>query len=163
MAKFIWFLVTLTSFGALLTFHSYREIPVSNEKFAEVERKRLAAEEAKRKKAEEEARRLAEQEAKGKASAQEPTVVLDTPELQNGHQIYFKRGKCVTCHGKKGEGKTSQKAPKLAAQHDWYIHSTLVKFKKRERINDKMAPYLRNLSDQDFRDVASYLSKLPPQ
>ena len=159
MAKFIWFLVTLVAFILVLSLGSFRGIPVDNEKF-QVKRRRELALEAERKKRVEEARKLLEQ---GVKEEPELVLVLDTPQLKNGHEVYFKKGKCITCHGKKGEGKPSQKAPKLAAQHDWYLYETLIKFKSRERMNKKMEPYLRNLSDQDFRDVATYLSKLPPQ
>ena len=159
MAKLIWFLATLVSFALILVLRNYQGLPIDNEKFAVREHKRLALE--KRKREEREAKRQAE--LKAQEEPQKPTLVLDTPELKNGHEVYFKRGKCITCHGKKGEGKTSQQAPKLAGQHDWYLYGTLVKFRKRERVNKKMDPYLRNLSDQDFKDVAAYLAKLPPQ
>ncbi|MCY4643154.1 MAG: c-type cytochrome [Bacteriovoracales bacterium] len=159
MVKLIFFLATLISFALVLTLGRYQNLPVNNETFKAQEKKRMLLEEKKRRKA------LAakEAEAKALALAKKPTLVLDTPELKNGYEVYFKKGKCITCHGKKGEGKTSQKAPKLAAQHDWYIYSSLVKFKKRERVNKKMEPYLRNLTESDFKDVATYLSKLPPQ
>ena len=161
MAKLIWFLLTLVLLTLVFSLTNYQDIPIDNERFQVKEQKRIALEEEQRKQAEEEARRLREEAAK--AEVKEPVLVLDTPELQNGHQVYFKKGKCLTCHGRKGEGKSSQQAPKLAGQHDWYLYSSLVKFKSGERVNQKMKPFLRNLSDQDFQDVASYLSLLPPQ
>ena len=161
MAKLVWFLVTLASFALVLSLLNFRDIPVDNDRFQVREEKRIAQEEERRKLEEEEAGKRAE--AAAKAEVKEPALVLDTPELQNGHEVYFKKGKCLTCHGRKGEGKSSQQAPKLAAQHDWYIYSSLVSFKSGERVNQKMRPFLRNLSDQDFKDVATYLSQLPSQ
>ena len=157
MVKLIWFLGTLVALVLVLTLVNYQNLPISNEKFQERERKRIALE-----KQREEQRRLETQKLV-EAKVEKPVLALDTPELKNGHEVYFKRGKCITCHGKKGEGKTSQQAPKLAGQHNWYIYSSLVKFKTQERINKKMRPFLRSLSDQDFKDVATYLAKLPPQ
>ena len=159
MVKLIWFLVTLIAFALILVLNGYQDIPIHNEKFKVQEQKRIAVEEKKRK----ESQMQRPTELKTKAETPKITLVLDTPELKNGYEVYFKRGKCITCHGKKAEGKSSQQAPKLAAQHHWYLYNTLIKFKIGERINKKMQPYLRNLSDQDFKDVAAYLSKLPPQ
>ena len=159
MAKLIWFLATLISLVLVLTLHSYQDLPLDNDTFAVQEQKRVAAEDARHKRVE--VKKLAE--LKALKEAKKPALILDSPELKNGYEVYFKKGKCITCHGQKGEGKTSQKAPKVAAQHDWYIYNSLVKFKTKERINKKMDPYLRGLSDQDFKDVAHYLSKLPPQ
>ena len=158
MAKLIWFLATVVALVCVLTLSNYRDLPVDNQSFEQREQQRMARQEHLRQQAEQ--RRQAALQAA--AVATKPTLVLDTPELQNGHAIYTKKGKCLTCHGKRGEGKASQRAPRLAAQHDWYIYSTLRKFKRRERVNKKMDPYIRNLSDQDFKDVAAYLSKLPP-
>lgn len=90
-------------------------------------------------------------------------LVLDTPQLKRGHQVYFKKGKCATCHGKNGEGKKSQKAPRLAKQYDWYVVKQLKDMKSGVRYNAKMNPYLKNLNEQDFEDVAHYLSKLQAQ
>ncbi|MCY4524625.1 MAG: c-type cytochrome [Halobacteriovoraceae bacterium] len=90
-----------------------------------------------------------------------PTVVLDTPILQNGHRVYTKIGKCTTCHGKYGEGRRSQKAPKIAGQYAWYNANALIAMKKKKRINKIMNPYLKKLSIKDLQDVAAYLEKLP--
>ena len=74
-----------------------------------------------------------------------------------GKSLY---SRCVTCHGNNGEGKESQKAPRIGGQHDWYIYSSLVQFKTGERKNPEMMPYIRNLSDTDFQDLAAYISTL---
>ena len=160
MVKLFWFLGTILALALVFVLHNYQNLPVNNESFEVMEQKRIAREEEERKR--EEARKAAELKAKAEAE-KAATLLLDTPELKNGHEVYFKKGKCITCHGKKGEGKTSQQAPRLAAQHNWYIYDSLRKFKSGERMNQKMRPYLRSLTDQDFKDVAEYLSKLPPQ
>ena len=65
---------------------------------------------------------------------------------------------CISCHGAQGLGDSSQEAPRISGQYDWYIYNSLVKFKKGERKNPKMMPYIKNLSDQDFKDLAAYVS-----
>ncbi|MBK22768.1 MAG: cytochrome C [Halobacteriovorax sp.] len=67
---------------------------------------------------------------------------------------------CVECHGQNGEGMASQEAPRIAGQYDWYILSSLQAFKKKERNNPKMYPFIKNLSDQDFEDLAAHVSRL---
>ncbi len=159
MAKLIWFVAILLSLGAVMMLGGYKGIPVDNERFAVKEEKRIAAE----KMALEEEKKRELERLKAIEDAKKPTLVLDTPELKRGHELYHKKAKCITCHGKDGEGKSSQQAPKVAGQHDWYIVSSLQKFQSGERVNPKMMPYLRGLTLQDYKDIAEYLSKLPPK
>lgn len=74
-----------------------------------------------------------------------------------GKSLY---AKCISCHGKQGEGKKSMKAPKIAGQFDWYIYTSLVDFKKGARKNPTMLPFIKNLSDKDYQDLAAYISTL---
>lgn len=68
--------------------------------------------------------------------------------------------KCISCHGQNGEGNAAQKAPRLAGQYEWYIYSSLNMFKNLERKNPTMLPFIKNLSDKDFQDLAAYISSL---
>jgi len=43
---------------------------------------------------------------------------------------------CTSCHGAKGEGNESLKAPRLAAVEGWYLAAQLKKFRSGERGND---------------------------
>jgi len=74
-----------------------------------------------------------------------------------GQSLY---AKCISCHGKQGEGNKAMKAPRIAGQFDWYIYSSLVDFKKGARKNPTMLPFIKNLSDQDYKDLAAYVSGL---
>ena len=67
---------------------------------------------------------------------------------------------CVRCHGEDGAGRLNEKAPKIAGQYDWYILKALNDFKSGARKNPAMLPYLKNLSQNDFKELASYASKL---
>lgn len=159
MAKLIWFVALITALGTVYLMSDFKNLEVSNEKFSDVRAKEIEQERLR-------AEKLAAMEAAKNQPVEEEkefVLPLDTPELVNGHNVYFKKGKCITCHGNKGQGKKSQQAPKLAAQHDWYLYEAIWKIKNGERVVEKMLPYLRNLTDQDFKDVALYLSKLPAQ
>ena len=78
-------------------------------------------------------------------------------DATNGKTVFQK---CISCHGSNGEGKQSQKAPRLAGQHDWYIVTQLKNFKGGVRKNPPMLPFIKNLTDKDFEDVAAYLTSL---
>lgn len=77
-----------------------------------------------------------------------------------GKELYLKKGQCFTCHGQNGEGNVAQLAPKLAAQHDWYILAQLKKMKAGERVNEKMNPFLKDLTEKDFEELAKFISTL---
>jgi cytochrome c553 len=77
--------------------------------------------------------------------------------LERGAQLY---GTCIQCHGEKGQGLVEQEAPRIAGQHDWYIYTQLVNFKAKKRINLKMYPYIQKLSEQDYKDLAAFVSQL---
>jgi cytochrome c553 len=68
---------------------------------------------------------------------------------------------CVQCHGADGLGDVEQKGPRIAGQFDWYIVTQLNAFKKKERINEKMYPFISQLSEKDFLDIAAHVSKMP--
>ena len=78
-------------------------------------------------------------------------------DAAKGAKLY---SKCISCHGSQGEGKKSMKAPRIAGQFDWYIYKSLVDFKKGERKNPTMLPFIKNLSDQDYKDLSAYISTL---
>lgn len=83
---------------------------------------------------------------------------LFAQDAKRGQTLYKT---CVQCHGEKGMGIPEQKAPRIAGQHDWYIISTINKFKEgTDRKNPTMLPYIKNLSDQDIADLAAYVSQM---
>ena len=162
MSRFVFFLVLLAGIAILNSLKSYKTVPLNNARFDIKETEKLHKEEIKKvadlAMAREE---ILHPKAKKEVVVQEgPLVVLSTPELQRGHDLY---GKCVVCHGKRGEGKKSQNAPRLGGQHDWYLLTQLENMKSKVRVNKVMDPYIKKLDSQDFKDLAAYISKLPKQ
>lgn len=157
MTRLIVFLSVLAGFVLALTFFSYKSLPVSNEKFNLVDtEKKFHAKEtlvhtllAPKEKVEE-----VEIEVKEYA----PVIELSTPQLVSGNKLY---AQCISCHGKGGEGKASQKAPFIGGQYDWYIEKQLVDMKAGVRSNPVMATILKGLSPQDMKDLAAYVSLFP--
>lgn len=85
-----------------------------------------------------------------------PVVAVD---LENGKEI---NGTCAACHSDNGQGGKKGEYPRLAGQQVKYIESQLRSFRARTRINIPMFPYTqeRELSDEDIKDIAAYLSKI---
>ncbi|MDH5581868.1 MAG: c-type cytochrome [Bdellovibrionales bacterium] len=78
-------------------------------------------------------------------------------DIAKGKSLY---AACIQCHGENGEGNVEQQGPRLSGQYDWYIVSQLEAFQNGTRKNEKMMPYIKNLSKKDFDDLAAYVSSL---
>lgn len=158
MIRLIVFLTTLAGLIYALTLDSYKSQPVVKERFDlakteqafKVQQELILALNAPKEEVEEE-----EEEA---FVEYEPIVELSTPQLEKGKRLY---GQCISCHGKGGEGKDSQKAPHIGGQYNWYIEKQLNDMKTGARINVAMEPVVKALSPQDVKDVSAYISKLP--
>ena len=87
-------------------------------------------------------------------------LILNTDDLKKAHELYTKTAQCITCHGDRGQGMKEQLAPAIAGQHDWYVYEQLILMKKGERLNEKMMPYLKNLTEADFKVLSEYIAKL---
>ena len=83
--------------------------------------------------------------------------VSHAADATNGEQLFQK---CIMCHGENGQGKESQNAPRIAGQFDWYIVTALKDFKSGARKNPAMMPYIKDLSESDFEDLAAYISSI---
>ncbi len=159
MTRLIVFLSVLTGFVLALLLFSYNSLPVNNAKFniknaeeahhANV--KLIQSLTAPKEK-------IAEDKDQEVFTAYAPVVDLNTPQLVAGHKLY---NQCIACHGQGGEGKTSQKAPFIGGQFDWYLEKQLLDMKAGTRVNVAMMPVMKALKPQDIKDVSAYVSKLP--
>ena len=156
MARVLMLMVLVTGIVSVLSLSKYKNIPVNNEKFnfetqQENYKKHVSLVHELNNPKKEEVKEVKEEK-------KEFVVVLDTPELERGHKLY---GKCIACHGKMGEGKKAQKAPRIGGQMAWYLESSLTAMKSKERVNKVMDPYIKKLNQDDFKALAAYISKLP--
>ncbi len=85
-----------------------------------------------------------------------PAAAVD---LEKGKEI---NGTCAACHSDNAQGGKKGEYPRLAGQQVKYIESQLKNFRSRTRVNIPMFPYTqeRELSDEDIKDIAAYLSKI---
>ena len=68
---------------------------------------------------------------------------------------------CFACHGVSGHG--NQHYPRIAGQPYEYLNNTLMKFLTNDpqRQNSPMMSVIRNLSEQQIRDVAAHVANMP--
>lgn len=158
MTRLVLFLSFLVAVVVVMSFGSFKNIPVDNTAFSFEAQKEKHAAKLKTIADLEQARLDALKPKVEEEVVEGPLVVLDTPQLQSGHDLY---AKCIVCHGKAGEGKKSQNAPAIGGQYDWYVEKQVVAMQTGERPNQVMTPYIRALSAQDIKDLAAYISKLP--
>lgn len=157
MNRLVVFSFLMVAIVTILTLKNYKSLPISNEKFDMA--KTEEAHKAHIKELEELAKRQNPVEEKVvEVKPEAPLVVLDTPQLVNGSNLYKK---CFVCHGKRGEGKKSQNAPRIGGQFASYIEQQMNDMKSGKRVNQKMLPYIKKLSAQDIKDISLYLSKIP--
>ena len=68
---------------------------------------------------------------------------------------------CTACHGVNGNS-ANPEWPNLAGQNAAYVREQLAMFKARKRINEIMYPIVKDMSDQDFADVAAFFAAQTP-
>ena len=156
MMRLIVFLTLLAGFVGIFSLLGYKSLPVSHHPFDYEKTKKEWLD----------YKKIVSNPVKSKpkkivVKKSVPVVVLNTPQLKNGHKVFTQKGKCITCHGKYGEGRRSQKAPRIGGQYAWYNADALIKMKNKQRRNKVMEPFLKRLSSKDLNDVAAYLEKLP--
>lgn len=164
MSRLVMFVLFCVGLAALFSLKSYKTVPVDNTSFDyevakanyEAKQELLAEVEEMRKQREKTRAGLLRDEEE--VVEELPVVVLDSPQLERGHDLYQS---CIVCHGRQGEGRPSQNSPRIGGQYEWYLEQEITKMRDGERVNAIMAPYVRRLSDQDIADLSAYISKLP--
>ncbi len=86
-------------------------------------------------------------------------------DMVNGEAI-VKKLACVACHGEGLNKPIDPSYPKIAGQYEDYLYVALKAYKTENnalvgRSNPSMVGFAKQLSLQDMRDVAAYVSQLP--
>lgn len=92
--------------------------------------------------------------------AKEIVIDLEKPSIKRAYELFHNVGKCASCHGDQAQGLKEKSAPLLAAQEEWYTVSQLLAFQNGSRVNEAMMPFIKDLTEQDFKDLAEYISLL---
>ena len=84
-------------------------------------------------------------------------------DVTRGQKLY---AACIECHGKSAEGNRRKGAPRLTAQHDWYLFNQLRDFRMGWRGTDSREPHVKfmrsrlDLDDDALHDLAAYVVSL---
>ena len=68
---------------------------------------------------------------------------------------------CLACHGEKGQSVIPE-VPSLGAQPAFYLTIQLFMFREKLRVVEPMNQMMQGLRDDDLRNMADYIAKLPP-
>ena len=68
---------------------------------------------------------------------------------------------CFDCHGANGQSVISE-VPSLGGQPVFYLTVQLLMFREKLRVVETMNQTMQGLKDDDLREMAAYLAKLPP-
>lgn len=68
---------------------------------------------------------------------------------------------CLACHGENGQSQTAD-VPSLGAQQSFYVTVQLLMFRDHMRVAEPMNFMAKGLSDDDLRQFAEAIAKLPP-
>jgi cytochrome c553 len=68
---------------------------------------------------------------------------------------------CLACHGASGQS-TIPEVPSLGGQPNLYLTIQLLMFREKLRVVEPMNQMMQGLKDDDLRNLAAYLAKLPP-
>ena len=87
-------------------------------------------------------------------------------DREQGEILY---GRCVACHGAKGEGNLLLKSPPLNIQEDWYLLDQLRKYAKGARgyhpqdlSGQQMVAAMTGLDDTSLKNIVAYLQTFEP-
>jgi cytochrome c553 len=68
---------------------------------------------------------------------------------------------CLSCHGENGQSQNPE-VPSLGGQPEYYVTIQLVMFRDKLRVVDIMNQVMTDASDDAVRELASFVSRLPP-
>jgi cytochrome c553 len=69
---------------------------------------------------------------------------------------------CATCHGEDGNSKR-EKIPSLAGQPEFFVMNQLILMREGVRKVEQMAPFVKELKDEDVFALAKHFASLPPK
>ena len=88
------------------------------------------------------------------------TATLLFSASANAMEAPAKQATCVGCHAADGNSVVPN-FPKLAGQHAAYLEKQLKDFRGGFRKDATMAPFAKNLTDQEIKDLAAYFAAQP--
>ena len=88
------------------------------------------------------------------------TLALLYPVPANADTLEARLASCLVCHGEKGQSAIPE-VPSLGGQPAFYLTLQLFMFREKLRVVEPMNQVMQGLRDDDIRNMAAYLAKLP--
>ena len=79
----------------------------------------------------------------------------------NADTLETRLAPCLACHGANGQS-TIPEVPSLGGQPAFYLTIQLLMFREKLRVVEPMNQVMQGFKDDDLRDMAASLAKLPP-
>jgi cytochrome c553 len=79
----------------------------------------------------------------------------------NADTLEARLAPCLACHGANGQSAIPE-VPSLGGQPAYFLTIQLFMFREKLRIVEPMNQMMQGLRDDDLRNMAAYLAKLPP-
>jgi len=88
-------------------------------------------------------------------------LVLLSALPANADTLEARLAPCLACHGEKGQSAIPE-VPSLGAQPAFYLTIQLFMFREKLRLVEPMNQMMQGLRDNDLRNMADFIAKLPP-
>jgi cytochrome c553 len=88
-------------------------------------------------------------------------LVLSSALPVSAAALEEKLAACLACHGATGQAVIPQ-VPSLGGQPVFYLTIQLLMFRDKLRVVEPMNQAMQGLTDDDLRNIAAHLAKLPP-
>jgi cytochrome c553 len=86
---------------------------------------------------------------------------LPLPLPAQSQSLPERQAACLSCHGENGQSQNPE-VPSLGGQPEYYVTIQLVMFRDKLRAVDIMNQVMTDASDDAVRELASFVSRLPP-
>jgi cytochrome c553 len=90
-----------------------------------------------------------------------PAVLAALILPAHSQSLQEREAACLGCHGEDGQSQTPE-VPSLGAQPEYYVTIQLVMFRDKLRDVEIMNEVMRGASNEVVRELAHFVSKLPP-
>ena len=87
--------------------------------------------------------------------------VLLSARAVNADTLEGRLAPCLACHGANGQSAIPE-VPSLGGQPAFYLTVQLLMFREKLRVVEPMNQVMQGFNDDDLRNMAAFLTKLPP-
>ncbi len=90
------------------------------------------------------------------------TILFIVPVFAQSLPLSERISRCGTCHGEDGNSRT-ENVPSLAGQPEFFVLNQLFLMREGVRRIESMAPYVKDLKDDELEAMAKHFARLAPK